>query len=356
MATGVWTNEGAGSASEPGAGKTDGERPGRHIGARSNGGERGDTGRLANGLGWFSIGLGLAQITVPGGVARLVGAPPDDRTRMIMRLMGMREIASGLGLLARPRPTRWMWTRVAGDVLDLTLLGTAMAANGSRRGRVGLAATAIAGVAAIDYAAGRQLRQLDGDTTESGAAVEVTRSITVNRSVEEVYGFWRDFRNLPRFMLHLEAVEVLDDLRSRWKARGPGGVSVSWEAEIIEERTNELLSWHSVSRSHVDNAGTVRFLAAPGNRGTEIHVTLRYVPPAGSVGAALAKLFGEEPGQQVRDDLRAFKQVIETGEVVRSDGSMRGPRQQRQHPAQPRMPDSLRTPEEREQQTTEVLS
>ncbi len=287
---------------------------------------------VANGLGWFSVALGLAQLTAPGGVARLVGIPDGDRSRRLMRLMGARELASGVGILVRPRPAGWLWFRVAGDVLDLTLLGTALRQDETDSRRIGAAAVAVAGVAALDAVTGRRLGARDEDVIESPAAIEIRRAITVNASVEDVYGFWRRFSNLPRFMLHLETVEELDERRSRWTVKAPAGLSISWVAEIVEDLPNELIAWRSTS-GNVAHAGMVHFREAPGSRGTEVRVDLRYVPPAGAVGALIARLFGEEPGQQVRDDLRAFKQVIETGEVVRSEASPRGPRQQRQRPA-----------------------
>ena len=162
-------------------------------------------------------------------------------------------------------------------------------------------------------------------------AIPVNKSIVVNAEAEELYQFWHDFENLPRFMRHLESVTVLDGRRSHWKATGPAGTTVEWDAEIIDDRPNELIAWRSVEGADVANAGTVRFRPAPGGRGTEVTVELEYDPPGGVVGKTIAKLFREEPGQQVHDDLRAFKQVMEVGEVVLSDASLhKGP-----HPARP---------------------
>jgi uncharacterized membrane protein len=145
---------------------------------------------------------------------------------------------------------------------------------------------------------------------------KVGRSITVNRPVAEMYRFWRDFRNLPRIMSHLQSVEVLDDKRSHWVAAAPGGRTVEWDAEIITEEPNVLIGWRSVGDAEIANAGSVRFEPAPGGRGTEIHVSLAYDPPLGRAGIAVASLFGEEPGQQVREDLRHFKQMVEAGEIA----------------------------------------
>jgi uncharacterized membrane protein len=152
--------------------------------------------------------------------------------------------------------------------------------------------------------------------------IRVRKSITVNRSADEVYGFWRNFENLPRFMQHLESVQMTGGRRSHWKAKAPADTTVEWDAETTEDRPNELIAWRSVEGADVPNEGVVRFVRAPGGRGTEIHVDLRYDPPAGKLGSLVAKLFGDEPGQQVDGDLRRFKQVLEIGEVVYSDASI----------------------------------
>lgn len=168
--------------------------------------------------------------------------------------------------------------------------------------------------------------------------VDVTRAITVGKEPEAVYAFWRDFENLPRFMYHLEFVEDLGTGRSHWVAKAPAGRSVEWDAEVIEDRPSERIAWRTVGTDDdIRHSGSVTFRRAPGFRGTEVHVRLSYDPPGGKVGVMLAKLFGEEPGQQIADDLRRFKQVIETGEVVRSEASPEGigPGIKRQEAAQP---------------------
>jgi uncharacterized membrane protein len=165
--------------------------------------------------------------------------------------------------------------------------------------------------------------------------MEVKKSITINSSPETVYQFWRNFENLPRFMYHLESVRMTGDGRSHWVAKAPAGSTVEWDAEMTEDRPNELISWRSLEGASVENSGTVRFERGPGGRGTVVRVELNYDPPGGAVGAGIAKLFGEEPEQQIKDDLRRFKQVIETGEVVRSDGSLQGTGAVAQQPGQP---------------------
>jgi len=154
--------------------------------------------------------------------------------------------------------------------------------------------------------------------------IQVKKSITLMKPRAEVYQFWRQLERLPSFMIHLSAVTETSATRSHWVAHGPGGTTIEWDAEIVAERENEELSWRSLADSEVQNAGSVRFADAPADRGTEVRVALQYDAPGGAAGAAIAKWFGEEPSQQLTDDMRRFKQVMETGEVVRSEGSLQG--------------------------------
>lgn len=149
-------------------------------------------------------------------------------------------------------------------------------------------------------------------------------AITIGRSREEVFAFWRDLHNLPRFMQHLESVEVRDNRHSHWVAQGPAGARVEWDSEIINEVDNELIAWRSLEGSDVDSAGSVQFKDAPGGRGTEIRVKLQYNPPAGMVGAIVASLFGKEPEQEIKSDLARLKQVLETGVVSTTEGQATG--------------------------------
>jgi uncharacterized membrane protein len=140
-----------------------------------------------------------------------------------------------------------------------------------------------------------------------GIAVEEEREIA--RPRDEVYRFWRNFENLPRFMNHLQSVDVLDDRRSHWVVKGPAGRMVEWDAEIINDVENELIAWRSIG-GDVQNAGSVHFKAA-GPNATMVRVKLQYNPPAGVVGALFAKLFGEEPSQQIREDLGRLQSALE---------------------------------------------
>ena len=288
----------------------------RHQGARGQG--------LADGLGWFSIGLGVAELMAPDQVARVIGVPATERSTSVLRAMGMREIGAGVAILAASNKAPGLWARVAGDALDLGLL-TAGLRDAAADGRRGAIATAgVAGVTLVDLMCARRASDARWGPAEDARAhhrrhVHVSAVTTIKRPVDDVYDFWRDFENFPRFMRHLESVRVLDGRRSHWRAKAPAGMTVEWEAEIVGERDNESISWRSLPGAGVQNRGAVRFRPAPGGRGTEVRVDLEYVPPGGSVGRAVAMLFGEEPQQQVRDDLRRVKQILEAGEVPTSE-------------------------------------
>ena len=292
------------------------ERARQRADAGGRGGAIGE--RVAPALGWFSIGLGLAEVAAPGGVARMIGVVDDGKNRTLLRTMGLREIASGVGILTGPRPAGWLWSRVGGDMMDLALLGSALNSESSRKGRLAAATAAVAGVTVVDLLASADASREAGP--DGGILVET--AITVNRPVDEVYRFWRDVENLPTFMRHLESVRITGDRRSHWVATAPAGATVEWDAEIVDDEPNRLISWRSLEGADVENSGSVRFQQPQGRPGTEVRVELEYMPPGGVAGAAIAWLFGEEPSQQVQTDLRRFKQVIETGQVTRSDASI----------------------------------
>ena len=155
-------------------------------------------------------------------------------------------------------------------------------------------------------------------------AISFKESITIMKSPSELYGFWRDFRNLPRVMSYLERVDLIDGTRSHWVAKGPGGVSVEWDAEIVQDEPGEMISWRSVEGSDFCNRGSVRFETATAGRGTVISVQVTYRPPAGLIGAAVARLMGRSPAQAIKEDLRHLKQQMETGETPTIEGQPRG--------------------------------
>jgi uncharacterized membrane protein len=152
--------------------------------------------------------------------------------------------------------------------------------------------------------------------------IHVEQSVTINRPIEEVYRFWRNFENLPQFMAHLESVSERSGGIWRWVARGPAGSTVSWDARIINEIVNKVIGWQSLTGSTISTAGSVHFDET--SHGTRVRVHLQYNPPAGQLGAAVAWVFGQEPNRQVREDLRGFKALMEAGEIPTIEGQPSG--------------------------------
>jgi len=171
-------------------------------------------------------------------------------------------------------------------------------------------------------------RALGVNTADSGEDVardvHIEKSITIGVSPNELYIFWRNFENLPQFMEDLESVTPLDNTRSHWVAKGPGGKNVEWDAEIYNEQEGEFIAWRSLPDADVTNAGSVHFEEAPGGRGTYLKVVLNYNPPGGKAAQLLAKLFGKEPGQLVDSNLRRLKQLLEAGEIPTTEGQSSG--------------------------------
>ncbi len=155
-------------------------------------------------------------------------------------------------------------------------------------------------------------------------SIRVEKTVTINKPADELYRYWHNFENLPTFTKHIRHVKVYDEKRSHWVANAPLNNTVQWDADIIQDKENELISWVSLPGADVEHSGSVRFTKAPGNRGTEVKVVMEYSPPGGVIGANIAKLFGEEPEQQIGDDLRRFKMLMEAGEIATTEGQPRG--------------------------------
>jgi hypothetical protein len=258
---------------------------------RSRGQSENGTDALSRSLGWFSIGLGLAQLVAPTRVAQIAGAEPTPDTIRLMRALGAREFMSGLGILSGQRSDAWIRARVAGDVMDLALLGKLMASDSADRGKTVMATLAVAGVTALDVLAAKRSSnsQNDGRSVNNHGAGEppstqpgtrtIRRAITLNKSPDEVAAFWRQ---------HASRDEALDE--------------------------------------------HIRFTPAPGGRGTEVRLLKTYEKP-GPIASIIAKIRHTDPDQLVFDELFALKQIIETGDVVVSDAWLNGPHAPR--PAQP---------------------
>ena len=236
----------------------------------------GEAQRLAHGLAWFGISLGLVGVFAPEVVSRVFG---------------------GNGRYTKPI----------------------------------LASAAAVSAAALGVYCAKQLSRADS----ARGAIRMTRSIAVNRPAHDIYRFWHDVENFPRFMYHLKSVSSTGTGVSHWVANAPAGGSVEWDSRITADTPNEMIAWQSLEGSDVEHAGSVRFEPLDGNRGTLVFVDLEYRPPSGVAGKLVATLFNESPEQQIYDDLRRMKQVIETGEVLRSDAVPGGIGSILQQPAQP---------------------
>lgn len=162
-----------------------------------------------------------------------------------------------------------------------------------------------------------------GEAVGIDSTIRVEKTATINRPASELYSFWRKLENLPQFMSHLESVTEIDETRSHWVASAPLGQEVAWDAEIVKDEPNSLIAWTSVDDALVENSGFVRFQSA-GDRGTQVKVVMEYAPPGGTLTTAFAKLFGEEPEQQIGDALSRFKQLMEAGEIATVEGQPRG--------------------------------
>lgn len=210
--------------------------------------------------------------------------------------------------------------------------GGALVISGIERGRRGIVRTVVGAAMLQRGLTGHCLAyQVFGVRTRPSKAavpyelgVRARATVTIARPREKIFEFWQQLENLPRFMRHLVSVEPLGEKRSRWTARGPMDKHVTWDAEIINEVPDELIAWKSLPGSDVDSAGSVRFQDAPGGRGTEIRVELQYSPPAGVVGAYVARLFGREPEQEIAADLGRLKQFLESGEIATTQGQAQG--------------------------------
>ena len=258
--------------------------------------------KIARGIGWFSVGMGLAQILAPRLVSRLSGLPLPPALSVAC---GVRELVCGIGILTQERVRPWMQARVAGDALDLAAFGAALAMPGADRPRVAVATAAVAGVTALDvycsYALAKDRRR--------PAPRHLRVSVSVGGSPEEVYRFWRDCGNLPRVMPHLESVQALDDTHSHWVLKSPPGERVEWDAEIIDDVPGQRLAWRSVDGAPVFDAGSVQLVREPSG-GTDVDVDLLYEPPTDSFGAAVAMLFGIDSSGSARIDLKAVRHLL----------------------------------------------
>lgn len=273
--------------------------------------------KLAMGLGWFSLGLGLYEMVAPRHLGRILGM--EDRAELL-RLYGLREIGTGIGILSQRspgKPAPWVWGRVAGDALDLATLSTGLSPDNPKRDNVVAAIAVVAGVTLLDAACAqglseqqRERQEAAGRSTDPG---NVERSLTIGKSADELYHVWRDPQTLPRLMGDFANVTVLDDTRVHWRVPAPLGRCLEWDAQTVEDQPGKLVRWQSVDG--IASEGSVRFDPAPGDRGTEVTLLLHFDSPGGALGDGLAKVFGGLPKMAAAKALRRFKSLAETGEI-----------------------------------------
>lgn len=234
----------------------------------------------------------------------------------------------------RPENGARAWVGVGlGVGTVVALVAARHAARGTRAKALGAAGAALAGATLLDTL---YLVRKRGRARVRDGTIAVRTSVTIRRSREDVYRYWRELGNLPVFMRHLESVTESDG-HSLWKARGPAGVRVEWEADIVADRPGERIAWRSLEGATLPNYGAVEFRNAPKELGTEVHLEIVFDAPGGPLGAGIAKLFDEVPELAMKSDLHRLKQLMETGEVVCSDASIhRG-----LHPARPPKRDEL---------------
>lgn len=282
------------------------------MAGRSTTGSDPGAAKLTTGLGWFSLGLGATQLLAPGRVNRMIGVRDDTRTRFGQVLVGAQELTAAAGILSQRRPVMWLWGRTAGDALHIAMVARAAPSRAERPARVAMTLGALAGCFITDaYASARMSSQ--PHKTGKARSMKATAAITVLAPRETAQRSWQEFER-----------------------QADGGARLG-PLESSEEAAGSL-RWRTTSGAPATASGVARFLDAPGGRGTEIYLELEYEALAGAAGAVVQKVTGDDPGQAAQDDLRRFKQLVETGEIARSDGAPAGHSaklQPKQRPAQP---------------------
>jgi len=237
---------------------------------------------------------------------------------ILMRLMGLREIGVGAGILASERKAGWLRARVAGDVIDLAMLKSSFDSRRSRRVRLSGATAGVAAITAADIFYARKLSAVEPGTGH----IRVEASMAVNKPAAECYEFWRDVTNFPKFMKNVETTRVSDG-RTHWKVRA-GLTNLEWDADITEDVPSETISWQSVNCAELPNSGSVRFEPRLGARGANVRLAMEYEAPAAGLGGAADGFLKTISQHQVRENLRRFKSVMECGEFPVTEGQPSG--------------------------------
>jgi uncharacterized membrane protein len=266
-------------------------------------------------------------------VARIIGLTGNDQDRTTMRLLGLREVASGMAILALVNPIPGLWSRVAGDAMDLTLLGLAMRSPQTDRTRAVAATLGVVGIAATDLVSTFKLgaSQAAQGAGQRDQTPRVAAAVTVDAAIADVFALWDGFQGLPRFMQDAADVQLTGERQSHWTVTGPGNTSLEWDARITDRQQNQHITWHTEEGAPVTAHGSVRFREAPGNRGVQVLFEAEFDPPGAGVGDLIAAPLAKAMSAKLGSDLRRFKQLVELGEIVHSDDSIiPGP-----NPAQP---------------------
>jgi uncharacterized membrane protein len=271
---------------------------------------------VARALGAFSIALGTAGLIAPRALARAMGVP---RHSAVLRAIALRELATGIGLLRNVRAGRWAWGRVAGDVMDLAMLSLVPRGSRSERRRLSATRAAVAAVTALDLAASRTLNGRESPQSDP----RLRSCVAINREPSALYALWRDLEGLPRFLRSIASVTPIGGDRTRWQARLPGDRTLEWTAQLVEDVPGQRIAWKALPESDVVHDGVVRFRPAPDGRGSLVELEIEHRPLsslARSVPAAAFRL-GEA---QLREDLRRFKRLAETGEIPTTESQPSG--------------------------------
>lgn len=292
--------------------------PGAESGPRHTAG--GAVRKVAAALGWVSIGLGVGEILAPRALSRWIGTTRHPR---MMRLMGVRKLAAGVGLLTQERPAGWLWAHAGGDLLDVA--GVLKAGDPARRRarRVGAALAAVGGVTALEAVF---VRRWKAAARAVEPVLRFSASTAINRSPRECYQYWRNLENLPRFLKRLKSVQASESGRLHWIARGPAGKEISWDSEIVEDVPEERIAWRSYGGPLVPDSGSVRFESMRGGEGTIVRLHVTYDFPLRTGGVAVRAFLGRDPGLRLRASLMRFKQIVETGEIATTEGQPAGRR------------------------------
>ena len=284
----------------------------------------GATSNRVRGLAILSLVLGAGGSFMPGAVARLSGLEPHAR---LLPLVGLRELAAGVGLLTSRNPTPWLWSRVVGDGMDLAvILASLMNRGNPRKLSAAITMAVVAAITAVD--ARESLRRTQGAQSSGSTAPDAlaSASVLIARTPQECYEFWRDPTNMTRISPLVESVTVLDERTSRWCIRSPLGRRIEWDSKVTGETPGERISWRSVDGGGLYHAGVVRFERATGGRGTLVSASVHFRVAGGPAGLGLVKLLGTHPQSEIREDLRRFKQLLEAGEIPTTRGQPSGRR------------------------------